>query len=64
MLIFQNILRTPIMNDPYIESLFYVVVFFYQSSIAFHIGTSHLTCTANQWTGFYMKCNTGVKWVK
>ena len=22
------------------------------------------SCTANQITGFYMKCNTGLKWVK
>ena len=25
--------------------------------------TSHLFCTANQMAGFYMECNTGLKWV-
>ena len=29
----------------------------------FHIETSHLSCYANQVTGFCMKCNTGLKWV-
>ena len=33
------------------------------ASIAFHIETSHLICTANHMTGFYLKCNTGLKWV-
>ena len=32
-----------------------------QLSVAFHIETSHLICSANQVTGFHMKCNTGVK---
>ena len=26
--------------------------------------TSNLICTTNQMTGFYMKCNTGQKWVR
>ena len=33
----------------------------FQSSAAFHIGTSHLICTGNQITGFFMKYNTGLK---
>ena len=33
-------------------------------SIAFYIETSHLFCFAKQMTGFYMKRNTGLKWVK
>ena len=33
----------------------------FQCSIAFHIETSHLICTANQMIGFYMKCNTDLK---
>ena len=33
----------------------------YQSSVAFYIDTSHLICTANQMTGFCLKCNTGLK---
>ena len=36
----------------------------FQPSVAFHIETSHLICKAKQMTGFYMKCNTGLKWVK
>ena len=32
--------------------------------VVFHIETSHLICSANQMTFFYMKCNTGMKWVK
>ena len=36
----------------------------FQPSVTFRIETSHLICTANQMTGFYMKCNTGLKWVK
>ena len=35
----------------------------FQPSDAFHIDTSHLICTLNQMTGFYMKYNTGLKWV-
>ena len=31
--------------------------------LAFHIETSHLVWTANQMTGFYMKCNAGVNWI-
>ena len=30
-------------------------------SVAFHIETSHLICSANQMIGFYMKCNTRLK---
>ena len=35
----------------------------FQRNITFHIETSHLTCTANQMAGLYMKCNTRLKWV-
>ena len=34
-----------------------------QPSVAFHIETSHLICTTNQISGFYIKCNAGLKWV-
>ena len=34
----------------------------FQPSVAFHIKTSHLFCTAEQMTAFYMKCNTGLEW--
>ena len=33
----------------------------FQSSVAFHIETSHLIWTTNHMTGFYMKHNTGLK---
>ena len=35
----------------------------FQPSVAFYIETSYLICRANRMTGFYMKCNTGLKWV-
>ena len=35
----------------------------FQPRVAFHIETSHLICIANQMTGFYMECITGLKWV-
>ena len=36
----------------------------YQASGTFHTETSHLFCSANQMTSFYLKCNTGLNWVK
>ena len=36
----------------------------FQLSIAFHIETNHLFSRAKQITGFYMKSNAGLKWVK
>ena len=35
----------------------------FQPSDAFYRETSHLICRANQMTGFYVKGNTGLKWV-
>ena len=32
--------------------------------VAFHIETSHLICSANQMTNFFMKCNAGLKWTQ
>ena len=34
-----------------------------QPGVAFHVETSHLIYTENQMTGFYMKYNSGLKWV-
>ena len=34
-----------------------------QPSAACHIEASNLIYTAHQMTGFYMKCNSGLKWV-
>ena len=34
----------------------------FQTSVAFHIETSHFFCSAKQMTGFYMKHNTRLKW--
>ena len=42
----------------------YEVINPFQSSVAFHIKTSNLFCFGKQMTGFYMKRNTGLKWVK
>ena len=36
----------------------------FQPSVVFHIETNDLICYANQMAAFYMKCNTGLKWVK
>ena len=33
-----------------------------EPSVAFHIETSHFIDNAKQMTGFYMKCNNGLKW--
>ena len=33
------------------------------TSVAFYVETRYFICSANQVTGFYMKCNTGLKWV-
>ena len=36
----------------------------FQPNVAFYIESSHLICSPNQMTGFYKKCNAGLKWVK
>ena len=43
-------------------SSFFVLNLF-QPSVAFHIATNHLICTANPMTGFYVKRSTELKWV-
>ena len=35
----------------------------FQSSVAFHVETSDLFCSAKEMIDFYMKRNTGLKWV-
>ena len=35
----------------------------FQPIVAFYLEVSHLICCVNQVSGFYMKCNTGLKWV-
>ena len=35
----------------------------FQPSVAFHKETSHLICSTNQMTGYYIKGNRGLKWV-
>lgn len=32
------------------------------ASLAFYKETSHLVCTANQMSGFYIKCRAGLQW--
>ena len=36
----------------------------FQFIIAFHIEASHLLCSTNEMTGFYMKFDTDLNWVK
>ena len=36
----------------------------FQPSVMLHIETIHLISPENQLTGFFMKRNTGLKWVK
>lgn len=36
----------------------------FHSRLALHIKTSQLIYIANQITGFFMKCKTGLNWVK
>ena len=36
----------------------------FQLSVEFHTETCNLICNINRMTRFYMKCNTGVKWVE
>ena len=36
----------------------------FQPSVAVHIETRYLFCCAKQVTGFYIKCNIRLKWVK
>ena len=32
--------------------------------VAFYIKTSHIICKTKYMTGFYIKCNTVLKWLK
>ena len=36
----------------------------FQSSVAFHIETTHMICRVKLMIGFYMKGHNGLKWVK
>ena len=36
----------------------------FEPSVAFYIKNSRLFCSVNQMASFYMKCNSGLKWVK
>ena len=56
--------RLRLKDQSQVAEIFPRTVNIFQPSIAFHIETSHLICSANQMTGFYMKCNTELKWVK
>ena len=48
-----------------IETIAYCKIFkSLQPSVAFDIETIHLFLGAKKMTDFYMKCNTGLKWVK
>ena len=56
-------------RDSAINKLKTVKIKWYQflthlSNVAFNKETNHLICRADQKTSFYMKCNTGLKWVR
>ena len=51
-------------SESYNTHILYCLINPFERSVAFHIEISHLICTENQMNGFYMKCNTGLKWVK
>ena len=36
----------------------------FQPTVVFHIEPSHLFCTSDQMIGYYVTCNTGLKWIK
>ena len=46
----------------YIVLVLFVNLF--KPNFPFHIETGNFICNANQMTDFYMKCDTGLKWVK
>ena len=60
-----NCIQVVILKKSNSELSYIIVKLFnsFQSSIAFHIETSHLFCRAKRMTGFYMKLNTCLKWV-
>ena len=41
-----------------------ILISLFEPSVAFHTETNRLFCSSKQTTGFYMICNTGLKWVK
>ena len=56
----QWILGKPTCASPFLLSLSFNS---FQSSVAIHVETDHFFCRPKQMTGFYMKCNSGPKWV-
>ena len=65
---FDRALNTPLhlssnfsLNFEHVVAL-YINIF--QSIDVFHIETSHLICSPNQMTSFYIKCNTELKLIK
>ena len=53
---------TVVPKKSYLKKLFKSYFHPFQPSVVFHIENNHLTCSANQMNGFYIKCNTGLKW--
>ena len=70
-IIFRNLVATTYINSLYIlefyslqhEYRYYPFFNSIKPSVAFHIETNHLPGIANQMIGFYMKRNTGLKWI-
>ena len=50
-----------VVSGCYIVKTSFAIFNTFQASFAFHIETSNFICTANQGTGFHIKCNTRVE---
>ena len=62
---FQNaFLEEHLWRVPFVLKTYEKLINPLQPSRAIHSETSHLICSANQVTGFYMKCNTELKRIK
>ena len=49
--------------ESYFHKLYLILFNQFRPSVVPYIENSHLFCSAKQTTSFYMKCNTGLKWV-
>ena len=62
--IFQNSSKWLLYCHPYLNESYWNSLNQNQPSGTFHTGTSRLFCIARQMIGFYMKCNTELRYVK
>ena len=59
----DNIITSASRDEDILSIIFQNEFNLFQFSVEFHTKSSHLFCRANQITGFYIKRNTGLKWV-